>query len=70
MRLMRHRDPQLAEDGFQRLRAIAGQHVDELIREFGAEHNHGVRCWLLALIGEARSARAFDVLATELKMRQ
>jgi hypothetical protein len=67
MRLMRRHDPQLAEDGFQRLRAIAGQHVDELIEEFGRERDHGLRCWLLELIGEARSGRAFDVLAAELQ---
>jgi hypothetical protein len=66
MRLMRRRDPQLAEDGFQRLRAIADQHVDELVAEFGRERDHGVRCWLLELIGEARSDRAFPVLVAQL----
>jgi hypothetical protein len=66
MRLMRRRDPQLAEDGFDRLRAITGAHVDKLIMEFGRERDHGVRCWLLELIGEARSDRAFAVLAAQL----
>ena len=67
MRLMRRRDPQLAEDGFQRLCEIAGAHVDELIGEFGRETDHGVRCWLLELIGEARSPRAFDLLVAQLR---
>ncbi|MFI7649239.1 HEAT repeat domain-containing protein [Micromonospora sp. NPDC049460] len=66
MHLMRSRDPQAAEDGFALVRDMAGQHVDELIDAFGRETDHGVRCWLLELIGDARSPRAFDVLATEL----
>jgi hypothetical protein len=67
MRLMRRHDPQLAEDGFERLRALAGAHVDELIGEFGRETDHGLRCWLLELIGEARSPRAFDLLVAQLR---
>jgi hypothetical protein len=67
LRLMRRRDPQLAEDGFQRLRGIAAAHVDRLIDEFRRETDHGVRCWLLQLVGEARSARAFDVLTGQLR---
>lgn len=65
--LMRRRDPQLAEDGFQRLRGLAAEHVDRLIDEFRRETDHGVRRWLLELIGEARSARAFDLLARQLR---
>jgi hypothetical protein len=67
MRLMRRHDPQLAEDGFEWLRAIAGEHVDELIFEFARETDHGLRCWLLELIGEARSPHAFDVLVAQLR---
>lgn len=63
---MRKRDPQLREDGFQMMRRIAGQHVDELIEEFHVERDHGLRCWLLELIGEARSDRAFDLRTTQL----
>jgi hypothetical protein len=66
MRLMRGRDPQQAEDGFQHLRGMAADHVDDLIEEFRRERDHGVRCWLLELIGAARSDRAFLVLAEEL----
>ena len=66
LRLMRRRNPQLAEDGFHRLRGLAADHIDELIEEFNSEHDHGIRCWLLELIGEAHSDRALPVLAAEL----
>ena len=65
--LMRRRDPQLAEDGFQRLRGLAAEHVDRLIDEFRRETDHGVRRSLLELIGEARSPRAYDLLAGQLR---
>jgi hypothetical protein len=63
--LMRRRDPQLAEDGFQRLRGIAAEHVDRLIDEFRRETDHGVRCWLLELIAQARSPRAAALLTAQ-----
>jgi hypothetical protein len=67
MRLMRRHDPQLMEDGFWLLRGHAAEHTDELIAEFGREDNdHGLRCWLLELIGEARSERALPLLAEQL----
>jgi len=44
---------------------LAAGHVDELMDEFARETDHGLRCWLLELIGEARSPRAFDLLAAE-----
>ena len=34
--------------------------------EFQTEKDHGLRCWLLELIGEARSAKAFDLLREQL----
>jgi hypothetical protein len=66
LQMMRRRDPQTAEDGFALLRDMARAHVGELIEAFEQEHEHGLRCWLLELIGEARSVQAFDVLATHL----
>jgi hypothetical protein len=67
MSLMRQRDPQKREDGFELLRAVAEEHVDELLEAFGAEHDdHGLRCWLLELIGEARSPKALPVLVSHL----
>lgn len=62
MALMRKRDPQAQEDGFHTLLPRASAHVDELIAEFENERDHGLRCWLLELIGEARSEKAFDLM--------
>lgn len=64
--MMRRRDPQTSEDGFHRLRELAVSHVDDLIREFGRETDHGMRCWLLELIGETRSPEAFGLLKSQL----
>lgn len=67
MRLMRKHDPQLQEDGFHMLRPHAAEHVEELIAEFRAEKkDHGLRCWLVELIGDARSEAARPLL-TELR---
>jgi HEAT repeat protein len=67
MRLMRRNDPQAAEDGFDLLLPHAGDHVEELIAEFLAEpDDHGLRCWLLELIGEARSPLALPILVEQL----
>lgn len=67
MRLMRRHDPQAQEDGFELLRPHAAEHLDELIAAFGNERDdHGLRCWLLELIGEARSPRALPVLVAQL----
>jgi hypothetical protein len=67
MWLMRRRDPQAREDGFHLLLPHAAEHVDELIVEFAAERDdHGLRCWLLELIGRARSEAALPLLAEQL----
>lgn len=67
MQLMRRHDPQAKEDGFQLLLPHAADHIDELIAEFAQErHDHGLRCWLLELIGEARSSQALPVLTEQL----
>lgn len=67
MRLMRRRDPQAKEDGFHTLLPHAGEHIEELIAEFRQEHDdHGLRCWLLELIGEARSPLTLPVLVEQL----
>jgi hypothetical protein len=62
MALMRQRDALAREDGFHFLRPRAAEHVDALIAEFEREPDHGLRCWLLELIGEARCERALDLL--------
>lgn len=67
MRLMRRRDPQAQEDGFQLLLPLAAEHVDELVAAFGqVDVDHGLRCWLLELIGEARSPDALPLLVEQL----
>ncbi|MFD4641988.1 HEAT repeat domain-containing protein [Lentzea sp. NPDC058436] len=64
--LMRRRDPQKAEDGFGLLRALAAEHVADLVEAFRAESDRGLRAWLLELIGEARSPEALPVLVEHL----
>jgi hypothetical protein len=64
--LMRKHDPQLREDGFHELLPHAAEHVDELTRDFREETDHGLRCWLLELIGEAKSPRALPLLTLQL----
>jgi hypothetical protein len=67
MELMRRRDPQAQEDGFHLLLPHAADHVEELIAEFRQQRNsHGLRCWLLELIGEARSPLALPLLVEQL----
>jgi HEAT repeat protein len=62
MKMMRRRDPQVNEDGFH---ALLGrpEHLDALVRELETETAHGLRCWLLELIGETRRPDAVPVLA-------
>lgn len=67
MRLMRTRDPQRREDGFHQLLPHAAEHLDELLEQFAQEQDdHGLRCWLLELIGAARSPTALPTLAAQL----
>ena len=63
---MRKHDPQQQVDGFGMLEPIAAHVLPQLIEAFEAEPDHGLRCWLLELIGHARSERALPVLAREL----
>jgi hypothetical protein len=66
MRLMRRHDPQAKEDGFGLLLPHAAEHVEELVAEFAQEReDHGLRCWLLELIGEARSPVALPLLVQQ-----
>jgi hypothetical protein len=67
MAMMRERDPQTNEDGFHWLLPHAGEHVHELIEEFSLEKDHGLRCWLLELIGSAKSPVAFEFLAEQIR---
>lgn len=59
LQLMEKHDPELQERGFHLLLPHAGEHVEELIADFASKrHDHGLRCWLLELLGEARDERA------------
>jgi hypothetical protein len=67
VRTMRRHDPQAAEDAFGWLSERAGEYVEELAAEFRADKDHhGLRCWLLELIGEARSPLALPLLTEQL----
>jgi hypothetical protein len=67
MRMMRSHDAQRQEDGFRLLQPHAAEYLDELIEEFELEReDHGLRCWLLELIGDAASPRALPLLAGQL----
>jgi hypothetical protein len=65
--MMRKHDPQTREDGFHALLPHAAEYIDELMAEFQTEKDHGLRCWLLELIGEARSEKAFDLLCEHIQ---
>src|SRR5947209_11514265 len=67
MAMMRKRDGWTQEDGFHWLLPHAGEYVHELIEEYGKEDALGLRCWLLELIGSAKSPDAFDFLAGQLR---
>jgi hypothetical protein len=67
MRLMRRHDPASQEEGFQVLHGRAAAHLDRLLRAFAQEVDHGLRCWLLELIGDAESPKAMETLADEMR---
>lgn len=64
--MMRDRDPQVQEDGFHWLLPQASDFIDDLLEAFDAEKDQGLRCWLLELIGNAKSEQAIDVLTASL----
>jgi hypothetical protein len=67
--MMRSPDGQTREEGFHWILSRANQFIDELLQEFQTETDHGVRCWLLELIGEAKSERAEALLIEQAKGR-
>jgi len=67
MRMMRQHDPRIQEDGFHFLMREAHRFVDELIVEFDSETDHGLRCWLLELLGDARDPKALPIFLKHLK---
>jgi hypothetical protein len=67
LKMMREGNPQVAEDGFHYLRPRAREHVDELLTALATETNHAMQCWLLELIGEAKSDKGFVALCAYAK---
>src|SRR5262245_26444166 len=63
--LLRKRNAMLAESGFHLLRPRAKEHLRDLIEAFEAEHVRSVKCWLLELIGDARSEEALELLCEQ-----
>jgi hypothetical protein len=59
--MMRKRDPQIQEDGFHALRPHARRFVVPLAAAFAIETDHGLRCWLLELLGEARDPQLTEM---------
>ena len=64
--MMREHDPLIQEDGFHWLLPGASEHLEEFIEDFRREEGRGLKCWLLELIGEARSPKAFALLCEQL----
>ncbi|CNG21211.1 Uncharacterised protein [Mycobacterium tuberculosis] len=67
MQGLRERDARGREHAFDFLREHADAYVDELAAEFAGEEDQGLRCWLLELLAEARSAAALDVFRGQLE---
>jgi len=67
MRMMRRHDPQTREDGYHALLPHARAHVPELLAAFQAEEDHGLRCWLFELLGEAREPDLLPLFADALR---
>ena len=59
--MMRKRDPQVEENGFGLVKRVAAEHAGELIAAYSDQTDRGLRCWLLELLGEARSPEALPV---------
>jgi hypothetical protein len=69
MQLMRQRAEHRREEGFLVLKPFAAEFVEELMGEYRAEQDHGLKCWLLELVAMARSEKAFDFLVEQLNVR-
>lgn len=65
LELMKDSDPQKQEDGFHFLAKQASNFTSEIILAFEQETDHGLRCWLLELLGEVRDHRATKLLKRE-----
>ena len=59
---MRSRDPVTREEGFGALEQRAAEFLPQLSDELERESDHGLRCWLLELIGHSGSPDALPIL--------
>jgi hypothetical protein len=57
---------QVQEDAFDQLRTQAAELVPQLRAAYEAETDHGTRCWLLELLGEARDPALEDLFEAAL----
>ncbi|WFF08351.1 HEAT repeat domain-containing protein [Micromonospora sp. WMMD1076] len=64
LKLMRSNDPQLSEDGFALLEPLARKHIEELMTEYRRVPDD--QYWILELIADAQSEKAFDLLVEAL----
>ena len=62
---MRKHEPHLREEGFHLLLPHASDFVDELIIEFEKDTDHGLRCWLLELLGTTKDIRILPILVKQ-----
>ena len=61
MAMMRRRNAAIQEDGYHWLLPRSREFVPELVREYSAEQDQGLRCWLLELLAEARAPELLDL---------
>jgi hypothetical protein len=59
--MMRKHSPHIREDGFHALQPHARQFVGPLVAAFESETDHGLRCWLLELLGDARDPQLAEL---------
>jgi hypothetical protein len=60
------RDPSVREEAFWLLRSQAAELVAELRMAYEAETDHGTKCWLLELLGEAHDPSLEDLFESAL----
>ena len=66
MKMMRHHDPKVQEDGLHLLNGSAGEFVGELISELDACGDVGITCWLMQLLSSTGDDRVIPHLVARL----
>lgn len=65
--MMRKKGAMIQEDGFSWLLPEAHRFVDEIIAEFNSETDHGLKCWLLELLGNTHDQKTLPLFLKYLK---